>query len=260
MGVLERLGIHADVGIGHSLGELAAYHWAGALSQKGVIRLASARGRAMADFGKPGGAMAGIAAGRDEVEQLMAGSSVVAAGLNAPRQTVVSGTATEIDALVDRAAKTGFQARRLPVSHAFHSPLVADAQPALHAALQAEKFDPISKTVASTVTGVPVAADDLRELLLRQLTSPVRFMDAVGAVSDRVDLWIEVGPGNVLSRIASQFVDKPVVATDAAGSSIRPLLQTVGAAYVTGVAIGVPTLDQDRATPAEPASLGFRRW
>ena len=117
---------------------------------------------------------------------------------------------------------------RLSVSHAFHSPLVAGAVDALSPALEREEFQPPQRLVASTITGGFLdGGEDLRELLRRQLTSPVRLMDAVQAADLKVDLWIEVGPGHVLRGIVGKMVSTPVVSLDAGGDSLRDLLRAV---------------------------------
>src|SRR5919205_2237342 len=89
--VLSRLGIAATVAVGHSLGEITALHWAGSLDQSSLLRIARARGRAMAEVDGPTGAMLSVAANRKAVEEILNGERVVIAGLNSPVQTVLSG-------------------------------------------------------------------------------------------------------------------------------------------------------------------------
>ncbi len=246
---LDRVGFHAVAAAGHSLGELTAFHWAGAMDEPALLRMAAARGQAIALHGKSGGAMASIAAGQAVVEPLIDGQQVVLAGLNSPQQTVVSGEATAIGDLVARAKCQKLAAVSLQVSHAFHSPLVTDAGPALLAAIADEQLQPLRAEVASTITGTVLESNaDLRELLLRQMTSPVRLMQAVRAVADRVDLWVEVGPGHVMQRIARNLVDAPIVSLDSGGSSLRGLCQAVGAAFVLGAKVNVRALFDDRFT------------
>lgn len=254
---LNRLGISAQAAVGHSLGEITALHWAGVLSEEALLRIATVRGQTMAQLGGPIGAMASISAGRAQVEALLNGDPVVIAGLNSPRQTVVSGAETAVTAFVTRARAKGINAVRLPVSHAFHSPLVAAVGPALAKHLAREEFQSLQRVVASTVTGVRYELnDDLRELLYRQVTSPVRFMEAVSAVINELDLLIEVGPGKVLSGLVSEFVNIPVVALDACGPSLRPFLQAVGAAFALGVEIDREALFCGRFT--RPFDLDWR--
>jgi enediyne polyketide synthase len=158
---LEGFGLTPSIAVGHSLGELTALCWAGAMDEASLLRIAMVRGKAMAELGRTTGAMASIGAGRQEVEDLLDGGPVVIAGLNSPRQTVVSGEATAIAAIVSRARSRGLNASSLPVSHAFHSPLVAAAAPTL-AEHSHEAFRSLRRLVISTVTGAPLLPDDLR--------------------------------------------------------------------------------------------------
>ena len=248
--VLERLDITAHVAVGHSLGELTALRWAGALDDEALLRLATARGKAMMEVSSPPGAMASIAAGRVEVAALLNGDKANIAGVNSPKQTVLSGEAQAIEALVLRAVKQGFRAARLPVSHAFHSPLVAEAAPVLAAHLADERLKPLERTVFSTITGSRLWPEtDLRALLFEQVTSPVLFMDAVVAADAAgVDLWIEVGPGHVLCGLAGELVNSHVVSIDASGRSLAGLLQTAGAAFALGVPLNHSMLFEGRFT------------
>ncbi len=255
--VMERLGVAGGVALGHSLGELTALHWAGALDEAVLLRIATARGRAMAELGDPAGTMASIGAGCGAVEGLLNGQPVVIAGLNSPRQTVVSGEATAVAAVMACARERGLASVALPVSHAFHSPLVAAAAPALAEHLSREELRPLRRPVVSTVTGAPLAADeDLRALLVRQVTSPVRFSQALAVAAKGVDLFIEVGPGGALRRLVAECVGTPAVALDAGGPSLRGLLQAVGAAFVLGAPISHAALFAGRFT--RPFDLEWR--
>lgn len=234
MRLLEQLGIQATVAVGHSLGELTAYCWAGAFDEAALLRIAAARGRAIAEFGKPGG-MASISASDDQIRSLLVGEPVVVSGLNSPTQTIVSGDVAAIERIVAHARAHGYSATKLAVSHAFHSPLVADSAAALARFLASEAIAPLGQRVVSTISGGELAAnDDLRRLLEIQMNSPVRLMDAVQAAAERVDLWLEVGPGAVLNGIVAPQVAAPIVALDAAAESLRPLLRGLGLAFAMG--------------------------
>jgi enediyne polyketide synthase len=248
LGVLDRVGVTAEVGVGHSLGELVAIHWGGAIDAPALVRLAAARGRAMADLGTAAGAMASVGADRARVEAMLDGDPVVIAGHNSPRQTVISGPATAVERVIDRFRGLGIPAVRLPVDHAFHSPLVAAAVPALAAAIGRERLGPLRRSILSTVTGAALGpAADLGELLCRQVTAPVLFREALAACP-AVHLWIEVGPGRVLSGLASDCGAAPVVALDAGGPSLLGLLAAVGAAFAAGASVRLGTLFDDRFT------------
>ncbi|HET7287067.1 MAG TPA: acyltransferase domain-containing protein, partial [Pyrinomonadaceae bacterium] len=250
------LGIEATVGVGHSLGEFTALHWAGSLDERALLRIAGVRGRAMAEIDGPKGTMLSVAANREAVEQILNGERVVIAGLNSPTQTVLSGEAIEINAVARRAESYGLRTTLLRVSHAFHSPLVASAGTQLYAHLRGEEFGPLQRQVCSTITGQQLNSDaDLRTLLREQVTSPVRFIDAVDAAAD-VDLWIEVGPGQTLSGLVTEFRKEPAITLDAGGNSIRGLLSAAGACFCLGARVAHDELFADRF--ARPFDLDWR--
>jgi enediyne polyketide synthase len=265
--LLDRLGLRAAVALGHSLGEIAALHWAGAFDAAAALRLARARGQAMADLPGDIGTMASLGADPAVAEAILAAGGppgavsaegAVIAAYNGPRRTVISGPAAAVDAAAERARDRGLAVTRLRVSHAFHSPLVAGAAPRLAAALDALAPRPLARPVASTVTGGWLAADaDLRELLLSQLTSPVRFTEALATAAPRVDLWLEVGPGRALSELAGEALTAasaaPVIAIDAGGPSIAGLLKAAGAAFALGTPLDTAVLFAGRFTrPFDP--------
>ena len=256
--VLSRLGITAAVGVGHSLGELTALNWAGSLDEPSLLRIARARGRAMAEVDGPTGAMLSVAADRKAVEQVLNGERVVIAGLNSPTQTVLSGEVVEINAVARRAEARGLRTTMLRVSHAFHSPLVGSAATRLSAHLEREEFGPLQRHVFSTVTGQHLNGNtDFHTLLREQVTSPVRFMEAIdAAVHGGVDLWLEVGPGQTLSGLIGEFRDEPTVARDAGGASMRGLLSAAGACFCLGARVAHDELFVDRF--ARPFDLDWR--
>ncbi|MFI6802368.1 type I polyketide synthase [Streptosporangium canum] len=244
--VLSALGVDADIAVGHSLGELSALQWAGAMDEETLLHVAGVRGRAMAD-NSASGTMAGVRATPDVVTGLAAGLPVVIAGYNGPEQTVVAGPVEAIEAFGRKAADAGVRWTRLAVSHAFHSPLVAPAADALGAELADEEFGPIERQVVSTVTGEELSPDtDVPALLRRQITEPVLFTQAVELAAKDIDLFVEVGPGRVLSGLASGLTKVPAVALDTDDESLAGLLRVAGAAYVAGVPIIHEELFQGR--------------
>ena len=242
--LLDYFGIKAQLAIGHSLGELAALHWAGAMDETTLLELAKVRGRAMTDVGGSG-AMLSIASA-----DIMEGINV--ACYNSPNQTVVSGTVEEIKNL--QASIKGLTTTLLPVSHGFHSKLMIPAAEVLEDYLGSVTLKPIQQRVISTITGSELAADtDLRSLLTRQLTDPVRFTQALELATQDTDLFIEVGPGQILTNLVT---DVPVVSLDVANNSLQSLLNSLAAAYVVGSPIKHQALFADRLT--RPFSLDWQ--
>ena len=151
--VLAELGITAQIAVGHSLGELAALHWAGAIDEETLLDIATVRGHAMKNGSQLAGAMASIGAGIREVERLTDHEPVFISGLNSPHQTVISGEPAAVDVVVKRALAEHLKAVRLPVSTAFHSPIVAHSADVLTRYLSNINFNPLQRAVVSTVTG-----------------------------------------------------------------------------------------------------------
>ncbi|MCP3959076.1 MAG: SDR family NAD(P)-dependent oxidoreductase [bacterium] len=237
--VLRALGIEGSAAIGHSLGELTAAYWAGACDRDRLLDLAQRRGRAMAELGDDDGTMIRIDADAEQADVLAAAEAeVVVACWNSPCKTVLSGPARALARVIDRAHSRGIGATELAVSHAFHSPLVAAAEPLLEEALASRPFRAIERRIFSTVTGAELEPEqDLRQLFLRQLTAPVRFHQAVTAAADEIDLWLQVGPGQGLAELLRESIDTPVVAIDSGGRSMTGLLRAVGAAFALGASI-----------------------
>ncbi|MFI6684106.1 SDR family NAD(P)-dependent oxidoreductase [Streptomyces sp. NPDC050485] len=257
---LASLGITAVTAAGHSLGELTALHWAGALDEAAVLRAAAARGRIMARASAGGGTMASIVAPPETVLPLLAGEPVVVAGYNSPRQTVVSGPAAAVKRVCDRATGQGLSAIGIPVSHAFHSEAVAPAATAFRDHLRGERFAPLTRAMVSTVTGAALpAATDVPELLTRQVLEPVRFTEAVHTMAKEVDLFIEVGPGQILRRLAAEIAPAvPAVSLEADSMSLSGLLHAVGIAYALGAPVRHDLLFRGRFTRPLPIDKTLR--
>jgi enediyne polyketide synthase len=257
--VLAGLGILAEVAVGHSLGELTALHWAGAIDESGLLDLARIRGHMMEKLGERDGAMASIAAGATGVAELLSGEPVVIAGYNGPGQTVISGPAAAVDRVCRLAADAGLAVSKVPVSHAFHSPGMARAAEDFGTHLANVKFRPLARTVFSSVTGeVLEPSADLRRLLVRQILEPVRFAQSLGRMAS-ADMLVEVGPGRVLSALATTISARtPVIPLETDGNSLRGVLNAVAAAYVLGMPVRHDELFHGRLARPLPLDKEFR--
>lgn len=258
--VLSDLGVEAVGAVGHSLGELTALHWAGAMDEATALDLSAARGELMQRLGVRGGSMAGVAAEPAAVERLLAGEDVVIAGYNGPRQTVISGPADAVARVGALAAAKGIGVSGIAVSHAFHSTAMAPAALALGARLERERFGPPARRVVSSVTGDTLPADvDVPALLTRQLLDPVRFADAVGRLAADVDLLVEVGPGRVLAGLVGDIAPQvPVISLDTDSRSLSGPLRAIAAAYALGAPVRHSALFEDRLTRPLPLDKEFR--
>lgn len=248
--VLQRLGVDGETAVGHSVGEIAALAWSHAITVDDAIALAARRGRLMK---RVPGAMAAVAAPLDVVAALVAGTAAAIAAINAPTQVVISGDRAAIDEVITRGRSRGVTVTRLPVAHPFHSELMRTVAPDLARALATLRLNPPRRHVISTVTGAPITPqDDITDLLVRQLSEPVRFLDAVRAAGP-VDLFVELGPGRALATLAAACTGKPAVAVDAAGASLRGLLSALAGVFALGADLDLEGLSDGRgAKPFDP--------
>jgi [acyl-carrier-protein] S-malonyltransferase len=192
---------------GHSLGELAALVAAGAIAERDGLALVALRGRLMQEAGEragDGGMLALLGPGAaDHAAELAASTGLAVANDNSPQQIVLSGARGSLPAAAAAAQELGLRARELPVTGAFHSPMMASAAPAFTAALAEVEIEPPRATVFSAVTAEPF--DDIRLRLAQALTMPVRWRETMlamhGAGAER---FVEVGPGRVLRGLAKR--------------------------------------------------------
>lgn len=234
-------GIRPDVVVGHSIGEYAAAHLAGAFSLEDALRLVTARGRLMQAV-EPAGRMLAVMAPEERVAPWVseAGSRLSVAAVNAPGQTVVSGEEEAVAALAARAAAAGVETRTLRTSHAFHSPLMDPAVEGLRAVLDDIAPAP-ARTVrfVSSVTGRLAAPAEVadRDYWARQLREPVRFADAAAAVASVAAVAVEIGPHPALRGLVGQG-DADLAVHPSLHRERPPwttLLDTMAALYVDGV-------------------------
>jgi len=214
LAAIEALGFKPDFVIGHSVGEFAALSAGKALDAADAIALVRERGLAMAETAKENpGAMAAILGLEDEVVEELCREihCVWPANYNCPGQVVISGQTDAVDECCEEAQREG--ARRtvkLPISGAFHSPLVARAAERFRPVVERTRFNELQVAFMSTVTAQLENRQKLTELLVDQLTAPVRWTQATrGLIADGVRTFVEIGPGNVLSGLVKR-IDRSV--------------------------------------------------
>jgi [acyl-carrier-protein] S-malonyltransferase len=197
----------ASFAAGHSLGELGALVAAGVLSERDGLELVALRGRLMQEAGETAGDGGMIALlGADAAQR--ASEVAVPHGLsiandNSPQQVVLSGLRSALPGAEQTAKEIGLRAMILPVTGAFHSPLMASALPAFEAALAGVQINEPALTVISAVTAEPF--DDVRLRLAQALTGPVRWREVLLVLHARgVQRFVEVGPGKVLTGLVKR--------------------------------------------------------
>ncbi|MBV8953193.1 MAG: ACP S-malonyltransferase [Solirubrobacterales bacterium] len=192
---------------GHSLGELAALVAAGSLGERDGLELVALRGRLMHEAGEragAGGMLALLGAGAAEhAGSLAAAHGLAVANDNSPQQVVLSGQRADLPAAAAAAEELGLRTSELPVSGAFHSPMMASAVPEFAAALERVEVRPPQATVLSAVTAAPF--DDVRRRLAEALTMPVRWRETVVALHELgAEEFTEVSPGRVLTGLVKR--------------------------------------------------------
>ncbi|MFD9038572.1 amino acid adenylation domain-containing protein [Streptomyces bottropensis] len=299
-GQLAAWGVTPDAVVGHSVGEITAACVAGALSPAEAVGFATERGRLMGRLAAPG-AMAAVRGDEETVAAVLAESlsgsksgsksgsgsgsvgALCVAAVNSPTQVVLAGATDAVERAIAALTARGVAARRLRVSHAFHSPLLRPVLDPLHHAAKALTVHPATVPMLSTVTGrwdpdlglglglgsgtgsgTGTGTDTgyWREHAIR----PVRFGDAVARLLDEgYDTFVELGPGASLTTpIRATAATRPgatpsdvtvlpaLPATAEAGAGAAALLDTVGRLWTRGTAL-------DPAAPASPARRVARR-
>ena len=208
---LRERGVEPDVVAGHSLGEYAAAHATGSLSLDDGVRLVAERDRLMKEASEqnPGGMVAVIGGDPMEVANAIEDfpeedGVVVAANFNTPRQTVISGEKSALEAVGER-----IKGRKIPleVAGAFHSPLMLEASLAMEYLLEGTEFGEPRIPMVSAVDGAVLAtADDVRLALRNQMLSPVRWVEVISRFGDLgVEEVLEAGEGGTLVRMLRDF-------------------------------------------------------
>ena len=236
--VRERVAPHVRAAAGHSLGEFTAYHVAGAMDVAPAARLVRRRGQLMRESGeqRPGAMAAIMGDVAGGIEALCArasanGGCVVAANYNSPGQVVISGEVASVERAMELAKAAGAKrAIRLNVSGAFHSPLMAVAREGLQHALEDADLQDPTFPVYANVTAEPVRTGaDAQRLLLEQLTSPVVWTSVMERLATDFPsaLFVEMGPGSVLTGLAKKIAPSLQTMTCGTTSEVEQLLARV---------------------------------
>jgi acyl transferase domain-containing protein/phosphopantetheinyl transferase/acyl carrier protein len=244
--VLARHGVRPDRVAGHSLGEYAAAVVAGVLRFGEALRIVAARGREMAaatpEGGDPGW-MAAVAAPLDVVETVLGEVEgyVVPANKNSPDQTIVAGASDAVRQAMERFGARGINTVRLPVSHAFHTTVVASASVPLRRVLDRSDVSapviPIHSNVDAEV--YPGDPDAIRGLLARQVASPVEWIGIVERMAAAgVGTFVEAGPKRALTGFVGRILaDRPVLGVAVnlpKRGEVRSLLEGLAALWASG--------------------------
>ncbi len=206
--VLQKYGIKPDVVIGHSLGEYAALVAAGVLSFPEALQVVSVRGREMAKVSMAdNGCMAAVSAPLEKVEEILKTIQgyVVLANINSPVQSVIGGATDAVDQALIAFQTAGFQAVKIPVSHAFHTRIVAPASEPMMQVINRMNVQTPQIPIIANVTGeaYPTTKEEIVSILGAQVASPVQMVKTMSTLYEMgVRIFVEVGPKRVLNSLA----------------------------------------------------------
>ncbi|MFG2577561.1 SDR family NAD(P)-dependent oxidoreductase [Streptomyces sp. NPDC048481] len=257
--VLRHWGVSPDVLLGHSVGEISAAYAAGVFGLEDAARLVAARGSLMQAL-PDGGGMLALSAALEGVEELIDGTAVDVAAVNAPRAVVVSGAVGELEQVTARAAEAGVRATRLSVSHAFHSRLMEPMLEEFAQVAAGVTYREPRTAVVSNVTGQVVSAELTDPAYwVRHVREAVRFADGLATARGLgVTRFVEVGPEAVLTALTRQSLDEadelafaPLMRRPEEGASAQvTLLRAAAALHVRGASV-----DWHLPTPARHLDL-----
>jgi len=213
--ILRRFGIKPDVTCGHSFGELAALCAAGWIDEDTLYFLSNCRGQLMAKAGRnnnhDSGSMLAVKAPLDILDELISDSTLdlILANRNSPDQGVLSGSTKAILQAEEICRKKGFKTVKLPVSAAFHSTFVKDAQKPFAGHLKDIKITPSDIPVFSNTTGLPypLEPEKVKKMLGEHLLRPVDFKSEIENIfKSGVKTFIEIGPRSVMSGLVKSIL------------------------------------------------------
>jgi len=195
---------------GHSLGEYTALATAGVLDFPNTLRLARERGRLMYEAGleRPGSMVAIMGLEEGLLSEVCRETDTCIANFNCPGQLVISGASENLDRAAEMAKSKGAsRAIPLPVSGAFHTPLMQPAMEGLTRAVAELKFEKPSIPIIANVTAEPLTSgEEVKEELITQLCNGIQWQRSVEhMINNGVDTFIEIGPGKVLSGLVRRI-------------------------------------------------------
>jgi [acyl-carrier-protein] S-malonyltransferase len=215
LAILRQAGVAPHVSAGHSLGEYSALCAAGVVTEADALRMVFRRGELMhREAGRHRGAMAAvIGLPIDAVQALVdrvTDGIVAVANHNAEKQIVITGAPDPVKQVSKLAAAEGAKAIPLKVSGAWHSRLIQGAEAEFREFLETIAFNPPASGVIHNVTAEPMPSPErIRAIMAEQLCSPVRWYDSVRRLmAEGVDVFVEVGPGKVLTGLTRKILPK----------------------------------------------------
>src|SRR5271157_2287133 len=213
--LLAAYGIQPDMTMGHSVGEYGALVAAGGLPFEDAMEAVSARGREMSRFSpEDKGLMVAVFAPREEIERILKtiDGYVVIANINSDHQAVIGGATKAVEQAMEAFQKAGYEFAQLPVSHAFHTSIVAQASAPLRQMLARLRLQPPQLPIVANINGEfyptgPDVVPQMLDILAQQVASPVQFVKGLHTLYDAgVRVFVEVGPKKALQGFADDVL------------------------------------------------------
>ncbi|MBV2124240.1 MAG: SDR family NAD(P)-dependent oxidoreductase [Candidatus Thiodiazotropha sp. (ex Ctena orbiculata)] len=208
--LLRHWGVQPSILIGHSIGEIVAAAVSGLFSLADAVKLVATRARLMQSVTTAGGMLAARCTESDVKPFLEGSSDIALAAVNAPNQCVISGAEASLEKVRRDLEDRGVDCRRLVVSHAFHSPLMAEVYDEFRAVFDSICFNPPEIPMISNLSGEIVRYEELcdPDYWVQHIGRPVLFAKGMQALAQRGrHCMLELGPSSVLSGLAKQSID-----------------------------------------------------
>lgn len=260
--LLKAFGLKPDMVAGHSYGEYVALHAAGVFTENVLFNLSADRGRILAECAssRPG-AMAAVSSDQETVATAIKQiKDVYIANINTPSQIIISGSEAAIETALDELRRKNISGKRIPVSAAFHSPLLQDSKEPLLKALKQYDYAAPVLPVYSNTTAKPYgsAAAEIVVQLSEHALKPVLFAQQLQAMyEDGARVFVEVGPGSVLTGLTEASLagkDVLAISTERAKNSLEHFLSVVGLLTVSGAIADVGKLFWNRMSGVHGSS------
>ncbi|MDQ1152390.1 enediyne polyketide synthase [Sphingobacterium zeae] len=229
---LESFNISADIGIGHSLGEIACLSWTGVLSQSDAVSLAYIRGKIMSNCPEAKGKMLAVRGNYEDILKCTHLYNVYISGYNGIDNFVLAGSEEAIHEVHQYLSGYGLACTYVKANFAFHTPSMRFAAKKFADSVAKVRLEKAKRKMCSTVTGEMVTEQtDLVEYLEDHIISPVRFYQTFLEVGKRVDYFIEVGTGSTLSSaLKGEHIN--ILSMDYGADSISGLLQILAVTFI----------------------------
>jgi len=267
LALLGRLDLRADCVGGHSFGEIPALFAAGGISLDAMLNIARRRGELMRDSSREPAGMLSAGSDWERVREILGGVDVVPANHNGPSQVVLSGRAAPLREAERRLRAAGLPVTVLPVSTAFHSPLMEPAAKAFKEYLEGMPIGPPAVPFYSNRDGSrhPASGDGIAGRLAEQIAAPVFFRDMINRMhADGVRTFVEVGPRDVLTALLAGILagrEHRAISLDRAGDGgLRAFWEGLGAIAVSGIPMNWRKFRDGHAVSADISQPGEAKF